>query len=1835
MKIAIGKQDVLMSGGVLAGLEYGSVNELGMNAESGNSMDMGRMLDRLRNNPDIALELLSYDGPIIYMGAEAMRRTAEGRTLGMRFTDGGYMLDGDNEYGRFLSDVRNAYLHELAEEIIEEALLRPDQIIVDYSLADNGTATMTELQEGRGRKFIHTEPYRPSKFNFDTAMDGTTGHAQRMSGSDVPFQTFECPFGLDYKSKIRVESAAEVSLLYEKAIRGDIDWKVLIGDLKTRGLIKNLSKVEESDLIRDLDAQFHWMREQICRDRELRRIPIVADSMLIPDASFGRSIYDPYTAPSPAHILARYINNPKLLFSRSENSVLRALETNDKNEPYRFSAATGKGRVSIVIDGSDTIGGRELHTRATREQKPVYLRDENGKIVYNKYGEPIVKNRQDIHRLQFKSKEDIESDYVSFSQRLETVISNISPDIEVEFVTGKGIGVPQMVRRYVQEHGGHIFDWDYNRKKMIEEPNDKAGVSRFSQLRMQRMDKIVPVLVGREDFVSFLLNPDDDESDVKFGREDVITSGLVEFTVTADRHNADLLRRGSIAMGTGFPVIHVQENRTEQEQIISLASESSLVKNAFIGEQTFSESLFSSQPKNSWDLATANVMSYVDRDNNIAIPNVSYVHDASVYVNSVAYHSVFAAFTALVMKESGVKDIAEFQRLAANEDSMQVISETLARYNVSDEVQEKCMRNSVHLMAQASSVFSDYLLSTGASEIVLVSSFGGDRIFTDLDGNGENRFGVVLQAERSLISREVEIERQKAEAESLQIAEENARLQRRANTRRARGEKMTGGLPKDIGTSDDAVWFLGTSRPSQLCIPGDGYSFIRWEECDYGKDALNRELASRPRLDDGEGGEVENRLVFLCPSDLLAVTGRRHVKNNPDSKDLTGVKRVNPDTGQEFVCGFGIPVKRDNLYYEFDNKIGRTCSFRLDRDGSDFLNSIIAADALARTTAIQQNMALCYSVRERNLPGGEENDDLSRVFIDKIWDYPRTREVIDRNSGKTISEGGAILPREVSRRVYNSETQKYEKETRQVYSKQWVDNPHAAPRLKAMIKRYEKMLVEGANFPLNCICLPETDYSNVSEDKFLADFSFALSIANATAIAQDKPMRFPLDQDGRLYLGPDIPENLRDLAERKLDSFIQVVREENIINDALPYISRISIYDSVKQNTPLKGDGSDLYIRPNDLMAAFGPYDFKDVLNGMTVPIHEMAFTTEDGTLFRVTNPRLTRNLSTGDINRYMRYEKNDECRFTVKSSDPDKIPAFITALKSYIERAKRIKVETRLLSEQEAAGQNLGMEGFMRLLSSNTEEVPNDDNVIAPRGDATALDAPNRFDGTDVDSSYYGKVDAKDAFAGYAQFKYILPDGTESGWRIVSDKEIATDLIYSKVNRVYRSDIRVVPLPNVLNAELVSLAIKDAGEHFRSLTQQVSEVKVDTKVVESERYVPEEKPAAAIKEDKQERGRVFVTYYGSRSIPEDSFKVRISNSCPPGMVKDMDIEFKSMYPDYTSMVDAHKKGKIDDAEYSRRYNEKVLQPNKEKILNGMKSVIETAKEEGKDIYLYCYCKPGAFCHRYLVNNFLNENGIACQENPKDRLMYRQGHVQLFGEESMPVSEEKEIFETVDKKEASMISYTRSVGSYQQRTRENATSDDVDFTFQFAVDFSTFGEQATAKAAGDSLISIELPVTDGKLQCTKKAVNDMVQQIVNALPEDFIKGEPFGVNLAGNGIYTLNQYGIDQQSLDTLMVATAMALEEKGIKIRSWRSGGQTGVDETAAAIGQVLGVPTIIHAPANFAFRGVNGIDVKGDEQAFKERFESKDYDAIMSKAEKLLGKKNIKKFSQGITHS
>lgn len=90
-------------------------------------------------------------------------------------------------------------------------------------------------------------------------------------------------------------------------------------------------------------------------------------------------------------------------------------------------------------------------------------------------------------------------------------------------------------------------------------------------------------------------------------------------------------------------------------------------------------------------------------------------------------------------------------------------------------------------------------------------------------------------------------------------------------------------------------------------------------------------------------------------------------------------------------------------------------------------------------------------------------------------------------------------------------------------------------------------------------------------------------------------------------------------------------------------------------------------------------------------------------------------------------------------------------------------------------------------------------------------------------------------------------------------------------------------------------------------------------------------------------------------------------------------VEFKKLAPKYSFFRDWKDKV-IGNDEYIRLYNKLVL----EEI-----DIHETVKELfalypgldlNSDITLLCYEKPGDFCHRNIVKDWLNKNGYKCEE---------------------------------------------------------------------------------------------------------------------------------------------------------------------------------------------------------------------------------------------------------------
>lgn len=140
---------------------------------------------------------------------------------------------------------------------------------------------------------------------------------------------------------------------------------------------------------------------------------------------------------------------------------------------------------------------------------------------------------------------------------------------------------------------------------------------------------------------------------------------------------------------------------------------------------------------------------------------------------------------------------------------------------------------------------------------------------------------------------------------------------------------------------------------------------------------------------------------------------------------------------------------------------------------------------------------------------------------------------------------------------------------------------------------------------------------------------------------------------------------------------------------------------------------------------------------------------------------------------------------------------------------------------------------------------------------------------------------------------------------------------------------------------------------------------------------------------------------------------------------------------------------------------------------------------------------------------------------------------------------------------------------YPPRTYHNAKSSDL--TVAFAEDFSSKGEELTQKAAGEKYlhISLDMPAIEAARmlyrECKKRGVKVL--------------------NIAGNGIYTLKDYGWRQEHLN-LWMYQVLDLVHKHYPLEMVISGGQTGVDFAGGVAGELLGLNPIMTFPKDFLQR-------------------------------------------------
>lgn len=154
-----------------------------------------------------------------------------------------------------------------------------------------------------------------------------------------------------------------------------------------------------------------------------------------------------------------------------------------------------------------------------------------------------------------------------------------------------------------------------------------------------------------------------------------------------------------------------------------------------------------------------------------------------------------------------------------------------------------------------------------------------------------------------------------------------------------------------------------------------------------------------------------------------------------------------------------------------------------------------------------------------------------------------------------------------------------------------------------------------------------------------------------------------------------------------------------------------------------------------------------------------------------------------------------------------------------------------------------------------------------------------------------------------------------------------------------------------------------------------------------------------------------------------------------------------------------------------------------------------------------------------------------------------------------------------------------SSDKYTPRTYYNAKS--ADLTVAFAVNLNTAGEKCTHKAAGDKYIGFLLNDESDTVKIAFDLFNTIKKNNVKSL------------NIAGNGIYTLSQYGCDQDFIN-YFVYNIIAKVHEHYKIEKIYTGGQTGVDLAGAVAGYLLNINTEVTLPLGYIQRFENKIDVK-----------------------------------------
>ena len=140
----------------------------------------------------------------------------------------------------------------------------------------------------------------------------------------------------------------------------------------------------------------------------------------------------------------------------------------------------------------------------------------------------------------------------------------------------------------------------------------------------------------------------------------------------------------------------------------------------------------------------------------------------------------------------------------------------------------------------------------------------------------------------------------------------------------------------------------------------------------------------------------------------------------------------------------------------------------------------------------------------------------------------------------------------------------------------------------------------------------------------------------------------------------------------------------------------------------------------------------------------------------------------------------------------------------------------------------------------------------------------------------------------------------------------------------------------------------------------------------------------------------IYTSYFAKlKSLPENIIPISICGKAPDWY---KGLQYKKLAPKYDFFMEW--KRNQDNDYYIKCFNEQVLDKLNAvdivKELDGLLVDATTALDYNADsmlvprIALICYEKPGDFCHRHLVANWLSDNGYNCEEYNFDKEIRRR-----------------------------------------------------------------------------------------------------------------------------------------------------------------------------------------------------------------------------------------------------